>query len=176
MPAARPPVLAPSLIVLAGGLVAGTIDIAYACTFWALKSGVRPARIFQSVAAGLLGGQAAREGGAATAGLGLALHFFIALTVAVIYYRAARYSEALWRRPWTFGSLYGVAVFGVMHYFVVPLSAAGRGGVPPFDPLWDGLSLVVHAVGVGVPVALAAGAALRGGLPPRPAVGVRLSA
>ena len=76
--------------------------------------------------------------------------------------RRARYAEALWRRPWTFGALYGVAVFGVMHYIVVPLSAAGGGGVAPFDLLWDGLSLVVHAFGIGVPVALAARAALRG--------------
>jgi uncharacterized membrane protein YagU involved in acid resistance len=153
--------LSPSLAVVAGGLAAGVIDITYACTFWAIKAGVRPTRIFQSVAAGLLGRQAAVAGGASTAALGLALHFFIALTVAVVYYTGARYAEALWRRPWTFGSLYGVAVFGVMHYIVVPLSAAGTGGVAPFDLLWDGLSIVVHAFGIGVPVALAARAALR---------------
>ena len=110
-----------------------SIDITYACTFWAIKAGVRPSRIFQSVAAGLLGREAAVAGGAPTAALGLALHFFIALTVAFVYYTAARYAEALWRRPWVFGSLYGVAVFGVMHYIVVPLSAAGGGGVAPFD-------------------------------------------
>jgi hypothetical protein len=146
MPATQPRAFPPSLLVVAGGLAAGVIDIAYACIFWAIKAGVRPSRIFQSVAAGL----------------GLALHFFIALTVAVVYYIAARYAEALWRRPWTYGSLYGVAVFGVMHYIVVPLSAAGGGRVAPFDLLWDGLSIVVHAFGIGVPVALAARAALRG--------------
>ena len=147
------------------------IDIAYACIFWAIKAGVRPSRIFQSVAAGLLGRPAAVAGGASTAALGLALHFFIALTVAVVYYTGARYAEALWRRPWTFGSLYGVAVFGVMHYVVVPLSAAGGGGIAPFDLLWDGLSIVVHAFGIGVPVALAARAALRGRTERPPTVG-----
>ncbi len=161
MPAPSQRTLSPSLAVVAGGLAAGVIDISYACTFWATKAGVRPSRIFQSVAAGLLGRPAAVAGGASSAALGLALHFFIALTVAVVYYTGARYAEALWRRPWTFGSLYGVAVFGVMHYIVVPLSAAG-GSVAPFDLLWDGLSIVVHAFGIGVPVALAARAALRG--------------
>jgi hypothetical protein len=151
----------PSIAVAAGGLAAGVIDRAFACTFWAVTAGVRPARIFQSVAAGLLGRQAAVAGGAGTAALGLALHFVIALTVAVVYYLGARHAEALWRRPWTFGSLYGVAVFGVMHYIVVPLSAAGGGRIAPFDLLWDGLSLVVHAFGIGLPVALAARAALR---------------
>jgi hypothetical protein len=168
MPAPARFTLSPSVAVIAGGLAAGVIDIAFACTFWAIKAGVRPARIFQSVAAGLIGRPAAVAGGVQTAALGLALHFFIALTVAFVYYTAARYAEALWRRPWAFGSLYGVAVFGVMHYIVVPLSAAGGAIIAPFDLLWDGLSLVVHAFGIGVPVALAARAALRdrAGRPP----------
>jgi hypothetical protein len=152
-----------ALYVVLGGVAAGVIDITYACLFWAIKAGVRPSRIFQSVAAGLLGRQAAVAGGASTAALGLALHFGIALTVAAVYYVAARHAEALWRRPWTFGALYGVAVYGVMHYIVVPLSAAGNGAVAPFDLLWDGLSIAVHAFGIGVPVALAARAARHGG-------------
>ena len=161
MPASQRP-LAPALAVVAGGVAAGVIDIAFASTFWAIKAGVRPTRIFQSVAAGLLGGKAAAAGGASTAALGLALHFSIAVTVAAVYYGAARHAQPLWRRPWAFGSLYGVAVFVVMRCIVVPLSAAGTGGVAPFDLLWDGLSVVVHAFGIGVPVALAARAALRG--------------
>ena len=162
MPAAVPRPVSPSIApIVLGGIAVGVIDIAYACIFWAIKAGVPPARIFQSVAAGLLGRQAAVAGGAATAALGLALHFGIALTVAGVYYAAARYSQPLWRRPWVFGALYGVAVFGVMHYVVVPLSAAGGGRIAPFDLLWDGLSIVVHAYGIGVPVALAARVALR---------------
>jgi hypothetical protein len=61
--------------VVAGGLVAGAFDIVYACAFWWWKAGEPPPRIFQSVAAGLLG-PASFEGGAATAALGLGLHFF----------------------------------------------------------------------------------------------------
>jgi hypothetical protein len=34
--------------VLAGGLVAGALDITYACVFWAIKAGVPAQRIFQS--------------------------------------------------------------------------------------------------------------------------------
>ncbi len=154
--------------VVLGGLVAGVLDIAYACIFWAIKAGVPPGRIFQSVAAGLLGREAAAAGGASTAALGLALHFLIALTVAVAYYTAARYAAALWRRPWLYGALYGVGVYGVMQYVVVPLSRAGGGGGRP-NLLWDVLSILVHAFGIGVPVALAARAALRNGQDPTPA-------
>ena len=153
--------LPPLAIVVLGGLAAGVIDIAYACIFWAISAGVAPARIFPSVAAGALGRQAAVAGGAATAALGLALHFFIALTVALVYYGAARQWPALWRRAWLLGAVYGVAVYGVMHYVVVPLSRAGGGGGRP-NVLWETLSILVHAFGIGVPVALAARAALRG--------------
>jgi len=73
------------VFVLAGGLIAGTLDIAYACIFWALKSDVPAHRILQSVAAGLLG-EASFEGGWETAALGLALHYLIALSMSVVYY------------------------------------------------------------------------------------------
>src|ERR1043166_10026422 len=75
--------------VLMGGLVAGTLDITYACVFWALRRGTPPLRIFQSVAKGVLG-PSTFEGGAATATLGLFLHYFIAITMSVAYYLVAR--------------------------------------------------------------------------------------
>ena len=48
-----------------------------------------------------------------------------------------------------------------MTYVVVPLSRAGGGGGKP-DVLWITLSILIHAFGIGLPVALAARAALRG--------------
>jgi hypothetical protein len=144
--------------VLAGGLIAGTLDIVYACTFWALKADIPARRIFQSVAAGLLG-KASFEGGAATAALGLALHFFIATTMSVVYYVVARRWPLLWQRPVLVGAGYGLILYGVMNYIVVPLSAAGHGGAK--DPLWVGLSIVVHMFLIGVPIALATSVAVR---------------
>jgi hypothetical protein len=148
----------PAVYVLAGGIIAGTLDIAYACTFWALKAGVPAQRIFQSVAAGSLG-QASFEGGAATAALGLGLHYFIATTMSVVYYVVARRWPLLWQRPVLVGAGYGLILYGVMNYIVVPLSAAAHGG--PKDPLWVGLSVVVHMFLIGVPIALATSAASR---------------
>ena len=69
MPTSRLHAVSPSLAVALGGLAAGVIDITYACTFWAIKAGARPSRILQSVAAGLLGRQAAVAGGASLAQL-----------------------------------------------------------------------------------------------------------
>lgn len=143
--------------MLAGGLVAGALDIVYACAFWALKAGVPARRIFQSVAAGLLG-RASFEGGAATAALGLALHFLIATSMSVAFYLVARRWPLLRRRPVPCGAVYGLILYGVMNYIVVPLSAAGPGSK---DPLWIALSIAVHVLLIGIPIALFARRAYR---------------
>jgi hypothetical protein len=141
-----------SVFVLAGGVVAGTLDILYACLFWALKQDVPAQRILQSVAAGLLG-EASFEGGRATAALGLALHYLIAVSMSVVYYLAGRRLPRLRQRPFLCGAGYGLLLYAVMNYLVVPLSAAGPGSK---DPLWVTLSIAVHALLIGVPIALAA--------------------
>ena len=138
--------------VIIGGLVVGTLDITYACVFWALKAGVSPQRIFQSVARGVLGA-AAFSGGAATAALGLFLHYFIAIVMSITYYLFARRWTILVERPLLFGAAYGLVLYAVMTYIVVPLSAAGGGGRSG-SALWVGLSIVVHALLIGVPIAL----------------------
>jgi hypothetical protein len=137
--------------VLAGGLVAGTLDIAYACVFWGLKAGTSPQRIFQSVATGLLGPDSFK-GGIATAALGLFFHYFIAISMSVAYYLVARHWAALREKPVSYGAAYGVVLYGVMNYIVVPLSAARGGGSG--GALWIALSILVHMFLIGVPIAL----------------------
>jgi hypothetical protein len=156
----------PLPLVLAGGLVAGTLDIVYACVFWAVKAGVPVRRILQSVAAGLLG-KASFEGGAVTAALGLGLHYFIACSMAVAYYLVARRWPLLRERAAPCGVAYGLLLYGIMNYVVVPLSAAGGGGAK--DPLWVGLSVAVHMFLIGLPIALFVRAALREASAPQPA-------
>ena len=139
-----------ALWVLAGGLVAGTFDITYACVFWAIKIGAPPTRIFQSVARGLLGAASFR-GGAATAALGLFLHYFIATSMSFFYYFVARKWAVLYKYPLRCGAVYGLFLFVFMTYVVVPLSAA-RGGASP-GKLWIALSILVHMFLIGVPIA-----------------------
>ena len=140
----------PWIYVLTGGLVAGTFDITYACTFWWLKRGVLPPRVFQSVASGLLG-DASFTGGWRTALLGLALHYAIATSMAVTYYLFARRWSDLWQKPWMYGPVYGVLLYGIMNYIVVPLSAANPGSR---NLVWVLLSIAVHAFLIGTPCAL----------------------
>jgi hypothetical protein len=132
------------------------MDIAFAIIFWALR-GAAPIRIFQSVAAGLLG-RAAFAGGVGSAVLGAALHYFISLAIVIVYWLVSRAWHELVRRPLVWGAIYGLLVYGFMNYVVIPLSAASR---PRFLLSWVVCSLVVHAFLIGVPAALFARLAVR---------------
>lgn len=138
--------------VLFGGFVAGALDFAFATTFWALQ-GVTPQRVWQSVAAGLLG-KSSFDGGTATALFGVALHYLIATTMSLGYALPARRLDALRRHPWPLGALYGLLLYAVMTYLVVPLSAAPAGGGG--NRLWVACSVLAHVVLVGWPCAWAA--------------------
>ena len=136
--------------VFSGGLVAGTFDIVYACVFWAIKRGVSPVRILQRVASGWLG-EASMTAGWASAALGFVTHYFIATAMAVTYYLVARRWPALWERPVPYGTAYGLLLYGIMNYIVVPLSRAGASSK---DPLWVAMSIAVHMLLIGLPIAL----------------------
>ena len=136
-------------IVLAGA-VAATCDIAYAILFFGWK-GVPAQRILQSVASGLLGASAFK-GGAPVAALGLALHYAIAIVAAAVFWTVARRWRWLRDEPFTAGLLYGLAVYAFMNFVVLPLSAYP---FPlNFPLLRTATGLLVHMVGVGLPIAL----------------------
>ena len=138
--------------ILLGGLTVGALDILDAFVFFGMR-GVGPQRILHSVAAGLLGREAAIAGGLPTALLGLGLHFTIATGVVATYYLVSGTLRFLVRHPISCGILYGLVVFYVMQLVVLPLSAtSGKAGLPTGAPLINGL--LIHALGVGLPAAL----------------------
>ena len=82
-----------SRALLYGTLAVGVLDLLDAFVFFGLRSGVRPIRILHSIAAGLLG-RASFAGGWRTATLGLALHFFIAFVIVLVFMMASRRCRA----------------------------------------------------------------------------------
>jgi hypothetical protein len=148
MPSARPGPLTRAVII--GGVVAGALDIIDAFAFSYAWRGVEPPRVLQAIASGLIG-RAAFDGGASTALLGLLLHFFIACTVAAVYGVASLRLRVLVTHAIVMGLAYGIAVYFVMQYIVLPLSAF-RGGAPAWPSIVNGI--LIHALGVGLPIAL----------------------
>jgi len=107
--------------ILLGGLIAGTIDIGAA----ALINAVSVAVILRAIARGILG-EVAFEAGAGPVWLGLILQWGMSILIAAIYVFAGGTLRILRQRWIATGLVYGVGVFFVMSYAVVPLSAVHR--------------------------------------------------
>ena len=134
--------------IASAGLIAGILDITSAFVLAGLK-GVGPIRVLQGVAMGLLG-QQALEGGLATAGPGLAIHFSIAFAAASVFYTASRRFTFLTQHAVSSGLLYGVAVYGFMYWIVVPLAFVNaRHSVSR-----DVTAVIVHMLLIGLPISL----------------------
>src|SRR5438874_12969570 len=93
-----------SAIAIAG-LIAGILDITSAFVIAELK-GTGSIRMLQGIASGLLGPRSF-DGGMATAGLGLAVHFLIAFTAASVFYAVSPKLTFLTQHAVTSGLLYG---------------------------------------------------------------------
>lgn len=87
-------------------------------------------RVWQGVAAGLLGRESAIAGGWYTASLGIFLHFVVAFSIACVYYVSARNLSFLVCHPIFSGLVFGVIAHFVMQFVVIPLSAIGWRSTP----------------------------------------------
>lgn len=129
-------------------LLAGALDATDGVIFFGLH-GLNPIQVLQYIASGLLGARSF-TGGLATAGLGVLVHFAIALVVAAIYILASRRIAAL-RTQWVlFGLLYGAAVWAVMNLVVLPMTAVAPSPIT-VAALLNGI--IGHALFVGLPIA-----------------------
>lgn len=138
--------------VVAGVLV-GILDIGMA----ALINFVSPIIVLKAIASGLLG-KSALAGGVLEAIFGLLLQIAMSSIIAAIYLVAAQHVPPLVQQPWIWGPAYGVAIFIVMNFIVVPISAVPY--LPKITPYWvvaNGAAMIVF----GTLVALGARAAVR---------------
>lgn len=102
------------------GLLAGTLDITDNLIFNQLR-GITPKMVFQYIASGLIGMKAFRAG-LASVGLGVAIHYTIALIWAGVFYAASRKFAILSLRPVLSGLVYGGAIYLFMNFIILPLS------------------------------------------------------
>ncbi len=134
--------------ILYATLVVGALDAADGVVFRGLQ-GQNPIQVLQYIGSSLLGTRSF-SGGLASAGLGLVLHFAIALVVAAIYILASR-RVAVLRTQWVLiGLLYGAAVWAVMNLVLLPLTAVATG---PITTAALANGVIGHALFVGLPSA-----------------------
>lgn len=145
--------------ILVGGGIAATLDILYAIIYSWIRAKVPPIVIVQSVASGLIG-QPAYEGGASTAVLGLVCHYAMAFIIAAIFWIASRRLGFMTRSAIVTGLAFGVCVYVVMNFVVIPLSAFPT--QMTYTPVRVAINVVAHMLLFGLPIALVARAASRG--------------
>jgi len=146
-----------SKVLVATAVVALLDGLFAVVVFASILRATTATRIFQGIAAAVLGRADALAGGPRTALLGLALHILVALAWTTVwafaYWRSAtlRLLVRSTAGAVTAGALYGVFVHLTMQLAVLPLTAAGRG------PLFSAGSLLVllaHVTVVGPPIVL----------------------
>jgi len=105
----------------------------------------------QYVASGLLG-DAAYAGGFATALLGFILEFVMTIIIAGIFIFSASRIPLLQKNAIVGSLLYGIGVFIVMNFVVLPLSGAQ---ILPPPPTWFLIEIVLeHILLIGLPLGI----------------------
>lgn len=133
--------------VLLGGFIAGFDDFVYPIVK-VVMAGHPWTQPWKGVAFGLLG-PTAGEGGMEMVALGIALHFFINMAGAALFWMIVSRVKFLQLHWLVLAIGYGIAVLLMMNYVILPLSAIGR-GIYPLNELH--VHAFWHIVLVGLPV------------------------
>lgn len=129
--------------ILVGGGVAGALDMTSAFISFGHNMPL-------GIAAGLIGRQAALQGGAFIWILGLVLHYFIALSAATVYCLASHKLTFLKDHWLVSGVFYGIGFYLVMNLIVLPLSAYHFMGPYQYRSLVQGL--LTHMTIIALPI------------------------
>lgn len=143
-------------------LICGVLDIGYAIVTTMLKGGTA-GMVLRGVASGPFG-DAAKAWGAGGAALGLAVHFGIMAVMVGAYFALVRFTQLGAASPWLAGAGYGLVLFIIMYFVVLPLRWPIA--YPLADPGSLAMALLPHVALVGIPLAFIA--AQRSQRSPRP--------
>lgn len=136
--------------ILVSGLIVGTFDAIAASLFSYGFSGGSPASVFRYVASGVFGREAL-TGGGAVAVWGLLFHYIVATGWTALFYFLYPKISFLRSSKYVAGIAYGVFIWLMMNFVVVPLS-----NVPPHAfhfTLRTAVMIMIHMFVIGVPIA-----------------------
>lgn len=146
--------------IIVTAAVVAALDFCYVLVRWVwLEHALTVQELAQSIATGLLG-NAAYDGGAGTAVLGLALHSMIALVWTLIFFLLTTRLQGLRRLVSTMrgrvlaGLAWGPIIWLLMDFVVLPLSRARP--TPTSSPTFY-INLLQHALMIGLPMAVMLG-------------------
>lgn len=142
-----------SFHVLKIGLLAGTLDILAALLHYFIKTNKDPLPVLKFIASGVFGKEAF-TGGNSMYIWGLVFHFLIAIAFTVFFFWAYSLFPSLFKYRLLTGIVYGLFIWAVMQFIVLPLSNAPK---MAFRPLNAMLAAGILIVCIGIPLAFLVG-------------------
>ena len=139
--------------VLKAGLIVGTLDILAAFLYYFIKSGNNPLRILKFIAGGVFG-EKAFTGNNTMYWIGLLLHYLIAFCFTLLFLFVFSKLQFLKNNLLLRGIIYGILVWAIMNFLVVPLSQLPARS---FEPLNSFINLVILIVCIGIPLSYITG-------------------
>lgn len=139
--------------VLVVTAIAGTLDIIAAHLHIWGATGRFPTTVFKGIAGGALGRERAMQGGLSIVALGVFFHFFISFAFTLLFFLLYPRLAVLRTNIYAVSTGYGLFVWTVMTYVVLPLSALPW-RAPNFSNMHTYIGMVVMTVLFGLPIAL----------------------
>ncbi|KGQ19540.1 hypothetical protein LF41_2800 [Lysobacter dokdonensis DS-58] len=136
-------------VVALGGSALALADLGFVSVYWFLHSGVAPVRIGQGIASWVVGSQAAHAGGLDAAIAGALLYCATVAAMVAGYMRIAARWPRLHARAWFAGTVYGIAMYGLLFEVLVPYVSAASVGNGHAPVSWT-LACLVSYAGIGI--------------------------
>ncbi|MGK6352788.1 hypothetical protein [Parapedobacter sp. DT-150] len=144
--------------ILRAGFIVGMLDMLAAFLHYYLKTHKSPIVVLHYIACGVFGDNAYR-GGSQMALWGLLFHFVIAFVFTTLFFLLFRSLPLIRRMGILAGVIYGVFVWAVMQFLVIPLSNISS--VAPLNFPDAALSIAILIVCIGIPLYILAREAYR---------------
>jgi len=138
--------------LLKAGLIVGTLDILAAFINFFVKTHKGPAPVLKFIAAGVFG-KDALTGGSRMVVLGLLFHYLIAFTFTLFFFWIAEKVPAVLKFRILTGVMYGIFIWTVMQFLVLPLSRVPR---LPFNPVNAFVAVIILIICIGIPLSFMA--------------------
>lgn len=135
--------------ILLTGLFVGTTDILYAFISIYVSSGHFSTKMFQYIAAGLLGLDRAMAWGTFAAFIGLFIHYLIAMTFTFLFFIVFPKMKILAYNKFLVGIFFGIFVNLVMSFLILPLTPLPS---EPFNLSKEFINWIIFGCVFGIPV------------------------
>lgn len=145
----------PNLVraIVLTGLVAGTMDIVTATSWFTIRTGNNPVRVLQYISSAAFDKDLAYSGNILMIILGLLFHYLIAYSWTFLFYLAYPRIGLLRANKFVVGIGYGIFVWTIMNRVVLPLS---RIPAITFDINQASIAASILIVCIGLPISIMA--------------------